>query len=742
MTVLPAFSSTYTVAIVGGGFSGAMVAVNLLQQSGRSLSIKLIESRRELGRGIAYSTPIPGHLLNVPAAKMSAFPDAPDHFLAWLQHQPRRHLSPNEVDAATFVPRQVYGDYIQDCLREAIAQASPQVQFEHLAAEAVALKPAGPGALIQLDTGEAIYADHVVLATGNFPAPFPQPFRTLSKDSAALKEAWAWTATAHLHPEDSVLLVGTGLTMVDMVIALHQQGHRGKTYALSRHGLLPQRHQTVAPYPTFIDLENVPRTIRALLRRVRYEVKTAAAQGQDWRAVLDALRPVTQLLWQQLPGAEQRRFLRHVKAYWEVYRHRIASEIAEVLDALFQSGQLVQYGGRLQSCTADDTEVEVCFQQRGTGVNVTLNVTHVINCTGAHGDYCRIQHPLLECLRQQRLIRAGTLGIGIETTPTGMVLSEDNQAVPWLYTLGAARRGSLWESVAVPELRIQAQDVAQEIWRAAPIPIGVPAALSTHATAPVPLIFRQLFDKESSTYTYLIADPNQRVAALVDPVFTQVERDLQVLRELDCQLLYTLETHVHADHITGADRLRRATQCQIVIPQDVTVQGADRALQDGEVLWVGAIGLRAIATPGHTASHLAYLVNQTHLLTGDALFIRGCGRTDFQGGDAGILYDVVTRKLFTLPDETLVYPSHDYQGRTASTIGEEKRWNPRFANRDRQQFIDLMGKLNLPYPQKMNQAIPANQRCGAVLEPHPELKTFDIYVNSSIDLPTYYAMYI
>lgn len=226
------------------------------------------------------------------------------------------------------------------------------------------------------------------------------------------------------------------------------------------------------------------------------------------------------------------------------------------------------------------------------------------------------------------------------------------------------------------------------------------------------MLFRQLFDQESSTYTYLIADLNLHEAILVDPVLERVERDLKLLKELGLTLRYCLETHLHADHITGTGKLREVTSCLGILPAGAQATCADRYIEDQELLSLGLITIDAIATPGHTNSHMAYLINGHCLLTGDALFIRGCGRTDFQGGDPGILYDSVVQKLFTLPDETLVYPGHDYQGQTVSTIGEEKRWNPRFLGRDRQEFIKLMNNLKLPNPKKMMEAVPANEHCG------------------------------
>lgn len=228
------------------------------------------------------------------------------------------------------------------------------------------------------------------------------------------------------------------------------------------------------------------------------------------------------------------------------------------------------------------------------------------------------------------------------------------------------------------------------------------------------MLFRQLFDYDTWTYTYLIADPDTKEAILVDPVLEQVERDWKLLQELGLTLRYCLETHIHADHITGTGKLRELTGCQGIVPENAEAVCADRKIRDGEILKVGSIEMEAIATPGHTDSHMAYLVNGSHLLTGDALFIRGSGRTDFQSGDAGALYDCVTQRLFTLPDATLVYPGHDYRGHTVSTIGEEKRFNPRFVGRDRPSFIEMMENLNLPNPQKIMEAVPANERCGNI----------------------------
>jgi sulfur dioxygenase len=222
----------------------------------------------------------------------------------------------------------------------------------------------------------------------------------------------------------------------------------------------------------------------------------------------------------------------------------------------------------------------------------------------------------------------------------------------------------------------------------------------------------QLFDVESSTFTYFLIDRATREAMAIDSVDRQVERDLALIKRMDLRLRYALETHAHADHITGASRLVAATGASAAAPSGCGITPANVQLQDGDMLLFG-VGeqLRALHTPGHTAGSMSYLW-RGNVFTGDALLIDGCGRTDFQGGDAGALYDSINQKLFTLPDITRVFPGHDYRGNAVSTIGWEKRHNARLADRARADFIDLMGKLNLPRPKFMDIFVPANKRLG------------------------------
>jgi len=228
------------------------------------------------------------------------------------------------------------------------------------------------------------------------------------------------------------------------------------------------------------------------------------------------------------------------------------------------------------------------------------------------------------------------------------------------------------------------------------------------------MILRQLVDLRSSTYTYLLADERTREAVLVDPVFEMYQRDAALLRELSLRLLATLETHVHADHVTAAWLFREGFQSRIGAPADSGVEGADRLVKEGDAVSFGSHALRVLATPGHTSACVTYLLDSAPAaFTGDSLMIRSAGRTDFQGGDARRLYRSVHEKLFSLPDEWLVYPGHDYAGRLVTSIGEERAHNPRLGGRRSEaDFVGFMENLGLPHPKQIDVALPANLRCG------------------------------
>lgn len=234
------------------------------------------------------------------------------------------------------------------------------------------------------------------------------------------------------------------------------------------------------------------------------------------------------------------------------------------------------------------------------------------------------------------------------------------------------------------------------------------------------MIFRQLFEPLSSTWTYLIGCETTRQAVLIDPVVNSVDRDLAEVERLGLKLAFTLETHVHADHITGALHLKQRCGSRIAAPAMEQLPCADVGIVEGKPLVVGSLEFRPLHTPGHTESHFAYVLGD-RVFTGDALLIDGCGRTDFQGGSAATLYDSVTRKLFVLPDEQLVYPGHDYQGRRVSSIGQEKARNPRLGGgKTREEFEAIMAALSLPYPKFIDHAVPGNRQCGVCPDDVPE----------------------
>ena len=233
------------------------------------------------------------------------------------------------------------------------------------------------------------------------------------------------------------------------------------------------------------------------------------------------------------------------------------------------------------------------------------------------------------------------------------------------------------------------------------------------------MIFRQLFDPETSTYTYLLADEASRQAILVDTALEQFDRDRTLLRELELDLRYTLETHLHADHVTAAGRFREELGSRVVVGAMSGVANADIALREGDTVCFGGHVLEARLTPGHTAGCVTYACREAGTaFTGDALLIRGCGRTDFQKGDAVTLFGSVREKIFSLPDDTLLYPGHDYKGRTVTTVAEEKRFNPRLGlDKSETDFVGIMKGLHLAYPKKMDIAVPANLECGLVAAP-------------------------
>jgi uncharacterized NAD(P)/FAD-binding protein YdhS len=444
-----------TIAIIGGGFSGSMLAVHLLRGAKGRVSVALIERSQIPGHGIAYGTRFDGHLLNVRARDMSAYAEIRDHFVKWAQ----RNYS-SSVKPCDFLPRLVYGQYIASQVCEATRFRADRLRC--IQDEAVSLMTTNGGARISLASGRAVVANKVVLALGNFPpANLSFPGKT-SRDSRFIANPWSTNSLLDPSQLKSVLLVGSGLTSVDLAIELRARGFEGAIHMLSRRGLLPQSHKIVVPFPAAWDNRS-PRTARELLRIIRSQIKKAANVGSDWRAVIDSLRPFNQTIWRGLPLQEQRRFLRHLRTYWDVHRHRVAGRIADQIERQLRSGQIVTHAGRITEYREDDLGVHIAYRDRKSGNTNQFCVDYVINCTGPEADCRRVESPLLSDLLEKKLARPDQLALGLDVAEDGAVLDARGVPSDSLYAVGPLRKGHLWESTAVPELRQQVFEMTRAL---------------------------------------------------------------------------------------------------------------------------------------------------------------------------------------------------------------------------------------------------------------------------------------
>jgi|HubBroStandDraft_1064217.scaffolds.fasta_scaffold00203_4 uncharacterized NAD(P)/FAD-binding protein YdhS/rhodanese-related sulfurtransferase len=445
--------SHLTVAIIGGGFTGTTLVAQLLRKSGASVSVFLIERGARLGRGVAYGTECMEHLLNVPARNMSAYPNDPEHFLEWAR---RNHDCGASAD--DYLPRPVFGQYVASVLQQEIERHRGQVQ--HVQDEAVSIAHTGETAEIRLRSGRTLLADKVVIALGNFPPGDPRlPGRT-PHSLRYVSNPWKASALGDVARDKSVLLVGSGLTSVDVTISLRQHGFRGTIHILSRRGLLPQTHKAAAVWPPFWDGQS-PRTVRGLLRLIRTQVEAAEKAGSGWRAVIDSLRPFTQEIWRSLSLTERRRFLRHVRPYWDVHRHRVAPAIGVRLASQMQDGQIKIHAGHIKEYVEDIDGIDVTYRDRESGQLERMRADRVINCTGPESDCRKVDDPLLTNLMRQKLARPDSLFLGLDVSPDGALIDVYGAPSNLLYAIGPVRKGSLWETIAVPELRVQVSELSR-----------------------------------------------------------------------------------------------------------------------------------------------------------------------------------------------------------------------------------------------------------------------------------------
>ena len=449
-----------TIAIVGGGFSGTVLAVNLLRRAAaQPTRIVLIERTAEIGRGVAYQSHCYPYLLNVPAARMSAESRDPLQFLRFAQS---RDASCN---AEQFLPRRLYGEYLQDLLQQAAEAAPRHVSLERMQAQAESLfriDPKGPY-LVSLSNQQRVLADDVVLACGDPPPASPSAAAAIVGHPAYVCDPFR---DAAVRPEaQTMLLIGSGLTMVDIAIAAASLNPKIKIHAISRHGLLPAA-QTAGNASALVGdlLSRIrPQTISArnVLRAFRTLLADIECRAGDWRDAINIARQCAPQIWQEMPLCERSRFLRHLRAHWAVHRHRMPPSIDAQLRGLRESGQLQMHAGHLLPLTADgDGSITVRWRERGQNDISSLRVDRVINCTGAEQRLSQTQDPLLQGLIEGGLAVADPLGLGWRTGEHGALIDREGVPAEHLFYVGPMLRAEHWDATAAGELRGHAERLA------------------------------------------------------------------------------------------------------------------------------------------------------------------------------------------------------------------------------------------------------------------------------------------
>jgi uncharacterized NAD(P)/FAD-binding protein YdhS len=438
--------------IVGGGASGVLLAYQLLRLGRHAFRVTIIEQRSEIGRGMAYHTVNPDHLLNVRAANMSVIPEDPDHFWRWLSQKEiyRR------FDRHGFVPRQVYGDYIVSLIKPFVSRGDEHDGLRILGGECVAVREDADGVVVDLASGARVTGDIAVLATGHDSRELP---------SSCYADPWAPPSTANFEKGSSVLILGSGLTVVDYALSLLQGGHRGPIVAMSRRGLIPKPHRRVPPL--HIAETQIPFGARAseLLRWLRQLVDDERALSGNWRSVVDGLRPFMQRLWRELPPDSRRRFLEHGRAYWDVHRHRMAPEIEARLAKAMADGRLTVMAAKALNITPNPAGASVLYRRRGYAKIESLQCGAIVDCTGIVKNPDTTTNPVIRNLFDQGLARIDPLRMGIEVTPDCAIVSRRDTPSQRLFAVGPLTRAAFWEIIAIPDIRDQCVQLAKRMVR-------------------------------------------------------------------------------------------------------------------------------------------------------------------------------------------------------------------------------------------------------------------------------------
>ncbi|MGA2399659.1 MAG: FAD/NAD(P)-binding protein [Steroidobacteraceae bacterium] len=456
-----------TIVIVGAGFCGSVLAANMLRRPppGRT-DLILIERGTSMGRGVAYASHEVSYILNVPAGRLSVHPDDPLHFLRFVRQ------SHPDADAEDFMPRSLYGEYLQAVLDEAERAAPKGIALRRVFGEVTGIERVeGEQPLrVQVAGRAPVAADRVVLALGNPPSAVHPWARGLLHHPAYFHNPWS--VPRSFRARHSVLIVGSGLTMVDVALALSLEGGQMPLVrAISRHGLLPLGQTIFRPMAVHGDEESFmanAQSIRRVLAMTRALSARVEKMGGDWREVVTFMRHLAPDLWRRLPQRERRRFLRHVQSYWDVHRHRVPANMAARIDHMRRSGRLRVHAGRIQELVPEGDELRVMWRRRGSDENESFAVHAVINATGPDYALRRSADPLLCSLRAAGLVSEDPLNLGLRTGRYGACIAADGSASAHLFYLGPMLRADHWEATAVPELRAHAEQLARHLSDPAP----------------------------------------------------------------------------------------------------------------------------------------------------------------------------------------------------------------------------------------------------------------------------------
>ena len=452
-----------SIMIIGAGFSGAVIAARLLQQHTGPLQLYLVNGSGRIARGMAYGTQSADHTLNVPAGNMSAFDEDSEHFLRYA-----RSID-STVGPGSFVSRRIYGDYLEWLLEEAARHRSEGVELHRIYQQVSSIVPADGGAsTVKLESGETLPVDKVVLALGHFSSNHPRVADMTFYDSARyVRDPWDQARLEGIPHDAPVLLLGTGLTAVDVAMTLLNRNPERRITAVSRRGLLPQHHRHAAAHPVSgLRADAIwgnAATVREQLRAFRHYCRSLAAEGRDWREGLALLRPVTADVWLAYPERERKRFLRHVQPYWDTHRHRLAPAIHERFSAALAAGAVQTLAARVQGYEEADDGVLVSLRPRATQVAQLVKAGWVINCTGPCADPRSTGNALVAQLLGDGFIRTDSLGLGLDVAANCAVVDSHGQPSDSLFYIGPWLKANYWEATAVPDLRRFAQQLAQTL---------------------------------------------------------------------------------------------------------------------------------------------------------------------------------------------------------------------------------------------------------------------------------------